>query len=50
LIAIQTPHGSLLNIYKEEEPQTDIRADKEFPGLVKYLRESYHLVINAEVG
>jgi hypothetical protein len=27
----------------------DIRNDKEYPGLVQYLRESYHLVINAEV-
>ena len=52
LIAIQTPHGSLLNIFQEKEPGPDmggdIRHDKEYPGLMQYLRESYHLVINAE--
>ena len=26
----------------------DIRNDKDYPGLIQYLRESYHLVINAE--
>ena len=35
LIAIQTPHGSLLNIYQEKEPvptiSSDIRNDKEYP-------------------
>lgn len=27
----------------------DIRNDKEYPELMQYLRESYHLVINAEL-
>ena len=68
LLAIQTPHGSLLNIFQTKEPvqempqlgqdlfsnikpatgNSSIIQDEEFSSMMAYLKERYHLVIDAE--
>ena len=58
MIAIQTPHGSLLNIFQQKQEEQvparyyppSLMQDREFPQFVAYLRDSYHLEIDAESG
>lgn len=65
LLAIQTPHGSLLNIFQTKEPVSSMPSlgtaelsqlkmqgalvqEEEYSELMGYLKERYHLVIDAE--
>jgi len=53
VIAIQTPHGSHLNIYhqrKAEQPLNRVGADGNCHSHAEVLRDTYHLEIDAETG
>lgn len=51
VIAIQTPHGSHLNIYHQKKAESQVpRSRGDFNAHAEHMVDTYHLEIDAETG